>query len=265
MYLTVPFERAWHHRELIRAVVRRELKSRFRGSMLGWVWAVAAPLVMLLAYTFIFSIALPVQAQNISITEYAGNIFCGLIVFNQFSELAYRAPMLLHEHSAFVKKSIFPSETIAWIASIRGFVYAGISFGVLLVFRLVTAHWLPVTILLTPLLILPFALLMLGIVWFLMGLGAFTKDVAHLMVSIVPIMMFATPIFYTLDQIPPTFVPWLKLNIVGDYIEMLRALVIQGQLPSLLMYVVCVAVSYVIFMFGYRFVMRYKSVIVDVI
>jgi lipopolysaccharide transport system permease protein len=235
MYLIVPFERAWHHRELIRAVVRRELKSRFRGSMLGWVWAVAAPLVMLIAYTFIFSIALPVQAQSISITEYAGNIFCGLIVFNLFSELAYRAPLLLHEHASFVKKSIFPSETIAWIASIRGFVYAGISFAVLLV------------------------------VWFLMGLGAFTKDVAHLMVSIVPIMMFATPIFYTLEQIPPQFVPWLKLNVVGDYIEMLRALIIHGELPSPIMYVVCVTVSYGFFMLGYGFFMRYKSVIVDVI
>ena len=173
--------------------------------------------------------------------------------------------MLLHEHSSFVKKSIFPSEAIAGIASIRAFVYAGISFVVLIVFRLVTAHWLPVTILLSPLVILPFALLMLGIVWFLMGLGAFTKDVAHLMISIVPIMMFATPIFYTLDQIPPEFVPWLKLNVVGDYIEMLRALVMHGQLPNLVMYFVCLIVSYVVFLLGYAFFMRYKSVFVDVI
>jgi lipopolysaccharide transport system permease protein len=98
-----------------------------------------------------------------------------------------------------------------------------------------------------------------------MGLGAFTKDVAHLMISIVPIMMFATPIFYTLDQIPPEFVPWLKLNVVGDYIEMLRALVMHGQLPNLVMYFVCLIVSYVVFLLGYAFFMRYKSVIVDVI
>jgi lipopolysaccharide transport system permease protein len=98
-----------------------------------------------------------------------------------------------------------------------------------------------------------------------MGLGAFTKDVAHRMISIVPIMMFATPIFYTFDQIPPQIVPWLKLNIVGDYIDMLRVLVIHGQLPSLLMYAVCLVVSYAVFMSGYGFFMRYKSVIVDVI
>jgi lipopolysaccharide transport system permease protein len=265
MYLIVPFERAWHHRELIRAVVRRELKSRFRGSMLGSTWAVAAPLVMLLAYTVVFSIALPVQSKDMTITEYAGSIFCGLILFNLFSELAYRAPLLLHENVGFVKKSIFPSEAIAWIASIRAFVYAGISFIVLIVFRLVTAHWLPPAILLTPFVFIPFALMMLGIVWFLMGLGAFTKDVAHLMVSIVPIMMFATPIFYTTEQLPAPFGAWLKLNLLGDYVEMLRAVIIHGEVPNLLEYVLCAIVSYGIFIFGYRFFMRYKSVIVDVI
>jgi lipopolysaccharide transport system permease protein len=106
---------------------------------------------------------------------------------------------------------------------------------------------------------------MLGIVWFLMGLGAFTKDVAHLMVSIVPIMMFATPIFYTLDQLPPRFAPWMKLNIIGDYVEMLRQLIILGELPSPIMYLACIIVSYAVFILGYRFFMRYKSVIVDVI
>jgi lipopolysaccharide transport system permease protein len=98
-----------------------------------------------------------------------------------------------------------------------------------------------------------------------MGLGAFTKDVAHLMISIVPIMMFATPIFYTFDQLPAHIVPWLKLNVVGDYIDMLRDLVIYGQLPNLVVYVVCAIVSYAVFMLGYTFFMRYKSVIVDVI
>jgi lipopolysaccharide transport system permease protein len=85
------------------------------------------------------------------------------------------------------------------------------------------------------------------------------------MVSIVPIMMFATPIFYTTEQLPAQFGAWLKLNLLGDYVEMLRAVVIHGEVPNLLEYVLCAIVSYGIFIFGYRFFMRYKSVIVDVI
>lgn len=260
-----PFERALHHRELIRAVVRRELTSRFRGSVLGPLWAVLAPLIMLLTYTVLFSMTVPQLSEGQSMADYSAGIFIGLIVFNLFSELAYRAPMLLHEHVTFVKKSIFPSETIAWVATIRAFVYAGIAFLVYVAFRLLTAGELPWTILFTPFLAIPFALFMLGVVWFLMALGAFTRDVAHIMVSIVPVLMFATPIFYRLVQIPPNIGIWLRLNLVGDYIEMWRAVALDGHLPNLFGYFAVVIVSYAVFFFGYQFFMRYKSVIVDVI
>lgn len=263
-----PFERAWRNRELIRAVVRREFISRFRGSLLGPAWAVLSPLIMLLTYTVLFSITVPQLSTGMSLTDYSSGIFIGLIVFNLFSELAYRAPMLLHEHVNFVKRSIFPSETIAWTATIRAFIYAAVAFGVYIGFRLVTAGTLPLTILLTPLLIAPFALFLLGVVWFLMALGAFTRDVAHIMASIVPVLMFATPIFYRLeqiDQISPSTAIWLRLNIVGDYIEMMRALALDGRIPNVFAYLVVVAVSVAVFVAGYQFFMRYKSVIVDVI
>jgi lipopolysaccharide transport system permease protein len=263
-----PFERAWRNRELIRAVARREFISRFRGSLLGPLWAALSPLIMLLTYTALFSVTVPQLSAGMSVTEYASSIFIGLIVFNLFSELAYRAPMLLHEHVNFVKKSIFPSETIAWTATIRAFTYAGVAFAVFIVFRLLTGGTIPLTILLTPFLVLPFALFILGVVWFLMALGAFTRDVAHIMASIVPVLMFATPIFYRLDQIAAmsgSVALWLRLNLVGDYIEMLRAVALDGRVPNIVGYLAVVAVSYAVFLGGYQFFMRYKSVIVDVI
>jgi lipopolysaccharide transport system permease protein len=263
-----PFERAWRHRELIRAVVRREFISRFRGSALGPAWAVLSPLFKLLTYTVLFSITVPQLAAGMTIPQYASSIFIGLIAFDLFSELAYRAPMLLHEHVNFVKRSIFPSETIAWTATIRQFTYAGVAFGVYIVFRLLTAGSIPWTILLTPMLIAPFFLFILGIVWFLMALGAFSRDVSHVMATIVPILMFATPIFYKLDQVAQVSGPVamsMRLNPVGDYIEMFRALATEGTIPNVFGYLVLIAISYAVFLGGYQFFMRYKSVIVDVI
>jgi len=176
--------------------------------------------------------------------------------------------MLLHEHVNFVKKSIFPSETIAWTATIRAFTYGGVGFAVYIVFRLLTAGTIPLTIVLTPFLIAPFFLFTIGVVWFLMALGAFTRDVAHIMASVVPVLMFATPIFYRLDQIAAmsgSVALWLRLNIVGDYIEMLRGLALDGTIPNVFGYFALVAISYAVFLGGYQFFMRYKSVIVDVI
>ena len=163
---------------------------------------------MLSAYTIIFSssaVGVPRSAQGGGVKTYAISIFSGLIVFNLFSELAYRSPGLLHEHVNFIKKSIFPSsETLAWTASIRALTYAGHQ-SFLILHRSSTLRSRTAcrrATLLLPFVIIPFILFLLGACWFLMALGSFTRDVAHLMISIVPVLMFATPIFYSIDDVP---------------------------------------------------------------
>ncbi len=265
--LVAPLERAWHYRELIRAVVRRELAARFRGSILGWLWAIFGPLVMLTAYTIIFSsaVGVPQSARAGGLQTYALSIFAGLTVFNLFSELAYRSPGLLHEHVHFIKKSIFPSETLAWTATIRALTYAAISFAILTLFTVAITHALPWTALLVPFIVVPLVLFLLGACWFLMALGSFTRDVAHLMISIVPVLMFATPIFYSIDDVPPHLRVWVHLNVMGNYVEMIRDALIRGHAPGLPLYAGTALVSLVVFRFGYRFFMRYKAIFVDVI
>ena len=265
--VVTPVERAWHFRELIRAVVRRELVARFRGSILGWLWAIFGPLLMLSFYTFIFTSAVVARtsAAKQGVGNYALFIFTGLIVFNFFSELASRAPDLLREHAHVIKKSIFPSETLAWTASIRALVYAGISFGVLLVFQIALTHSIPTTMLLLPLVVVPYFLLLLGITWFLMAFGSFTRDMSHLMVSIVPVLMFATPIFYSIDDVPENLRIYFHCNLIANYVEMMRDLVILNRLPDPTLYFGTVLVSLLAFRSGYRFFMRYKAVFVDVL
>jgi lipopolysaccharide transport system permease protein len=102
-------------------------------------------------------------------------------------------------------------------------------------------------------------------VWFLMALGAFTRDVAHVMASVIPILMFGTPVFYNFSQVPSNLAIWLRLNPIGDYIEMMRDITLHDRLPNPFAYLAIVAVSYAVFLLGYQFFMRYKSVIVDVI
>ena len=265
--IVTPLERAWHFRELIRAVVRRELMARFSGSILGWLWAIFGPLLMLSVYTVIFSNAVGIRSSTAShgVAHYSLNIFVGLIVFNLFAELGYRAPGLLHEHVNFIKKSIFPSETLAWTATIRASVYAAISFCVLLVFELTLTHGLPPTILLLPFVFIPYFLFLLGASWFLMALGSFTRDIMYLMASIVPVFMFATPIFYSIDDVPPALKIVLRINLIGDYVELMRDIILLNKLPNLWLYLGTVLVSLLVFRGAYRFYMRYKNVFVDVI
>lgn len=262
-----PLERAWHFRDLIRAILSRELASRFRGSTLGWMWAIAAPLVMMTAYTIVFSGIITIAHKGAPATfgSRALLIFTGITIFNFVSELLYRGPALLHEHAGFIKKSIFPTETLAWVAVLRGFVYMAISVGVLVLFKLVLTWQIPWTVVLIPVLLLSLLFFLLGITWFLMALGAFTRDISHLMTTVVPLLMWLTPIFYSFSDVPDRIKPWMRLNIIGDYVDMLRDIVIFGTVPALTMFAACFLFSFATFILGYVFFLRYKSIIVDVI
>jgi len=264
--LTAPFRRAWQYRELIRAILWRELNQRFRSSYFSWGWAIVAPLVMLVVYTSIFSSTLKLSdSVAAGVGNYALSIFVGLIIFNLGTELVYRAPTLLHENAHYIKKSIFPSETLAWIALFRALVYAGIGLAVLFVFQLYLTLSLPWTTLLLPLLLIPFCLLLLGTTWFLAALGAFTRDVSHFMITIIPVLIFITPVFYSVADLPPGMRLAAYINPTTAYIEMARQVVLFGTVPPAGLYLATVAVSLIFFYGGYMFFNRYRSVVVDVL
>nr|UXE44095.1 hypothetical protein Hi04_10k_c1074_00014 [uncultured bacterium] len=262
-----PLAIGWRYRELILVLLRRELADRFTGSLFGWGWAIAAPLITLGIYTVTFTHALrfPVASAGHGALSYALSIFVGLILFNLSSEVCYRAPLLLHEHASYIKTSIFPSETLAWIAVLRSLTYAGINVAVLLVFCLAINWTLPATVLLLPFFLVPLILLLLGLVWCLSALGAFTRDVAYLMITIVPLLMFATPVFYRMSDLPPTFRTVEYFNPLAIEIDMARNILIDGVLPPLWLYGLFVIAALAVCRGGYAVFRRYKGIVVDVI
>jgi len=235
--------------------------------MFGWGWAIVGPLVTLGLYTLTFSSALrlPVTRHHGGIANYALWVFGGLIVFNLFAELVYRAPTLLHEHAPRIKTSIFPCEILAWIALLRTGVSAGISLGVLLVFQIFLTGRIHATIVLLPLLLVPLGLLMLGLIWFLAAIGAFARDVAHLMITIVPLGMMISPIFYRVADIPASMQTLAYLNPLTGVIETMRAMVLGGAWPSTTGIIWLMLLSLVIFRAGHAFFDRYRGILVDVI
>jgi lipopolysaccharide transport system permease protein len=265
--MLAPFTTAWRYRALIVATLRRDLVSRFSGTVFGWVWAVAGPLITLAIYTVTFTkaVRLPVASAQSGALQYALSTFAGLIVFSLCAELLYRAPLLLHENSSYIKTSIFPSETLAWTAVFRTLTYAGISVVVLLVFSLAINHTLPLTVLLLPLLVLPLVLFLLGMVWCLAALGAFTRDIAYLMVTIAPLLMFATPVFYRLSDVPAGFRMFEYLNPISNTIEIARNLLVDGALPPWPFCLWYLVGALAICRGGYAVFERYKGILVDVI
>jgi lipopolysaccharide transport system permease protein len=268
-FFAKPFRQMWHHRDLIQAILRREVAERFKGSVAGWVWAVVAPLLAIAVYTLVFSstVKLPegyVVTKNEN-TSYALFILSGIVVFNFWSEMAFRAPMLLHEYVHFIKQTIFPSDMLAVISTLRATLYTVISIVVLLIFQLSVVGSLPWTVLLLPLIFIPFIAFLVGMSWFLCAIGAFTRDAGYLMINIVPLFMFATPVFYAQTMLPAPLDFWIYGNALTGFVEVLRDIFLVGRLPNWIVYGYTLFISVFSFYFGYWFFDRYRNVIVDVI
>ncbi|MBS0222944.1 MAG: ABC transporter permease [Proteobacteria bacterium] len=266
-FLAKPFSRVWYHRDLVMAILRREVRDRFKGSVAGWVWAVIAPLLGIAVYTFAFTTNLKLElAVDVSPrVGYALFIFSGIIVLNFFSEMAFRAPMLLHEYTHFIKQTIFPSDMLAVISTLRATLYTLISVAVMLLFQLAVVHSLPWTVLLLPLIFIPLTAFLVGMSWFLCAIGAFTRDAGYLMITVVPLFMFATPVFYSNLSLPPPFNYLIYANALTGYVEVTRDIVLLAKLPDWRVYAWALFTSVFTFYFGYWFFDRYRNVIVDVI
>jgi lipopolysaccharide transport system permease protein len=267
-FFAKPFSQMWHHRDLIQAILRREVAERFKGSIAGWVWAVVAPLLFIAAYTLVFSGTLQLPDRYI-VTEnktlsYALFILSGIVVFNFWSEMAFRAPMLLHEYMHFIKQTIFPSDMLAVISTLRATLYTVISLTVLLIFQLWAMHGLPWTLVLMPFIFIPFVAFLIGMAWFLCAIGAFTRDAGYLMITIVPLFMFVTPIFYHQSMFGSNG-RWFYANALTGFVEVMRDIMLVGKLPNMYVYGGTLLISAFSFYFGYWVFDRYRNVIVDVL
>jgi lipopolysaccharide transport system permease protein len=267
-FLVRPFLQMWYHQDLIQAILRREIRDRFKGSAAGWIWAVIAPLLAIAVYTFAFRTTMKLPLTDISggpQVAYALFIFSGIVIFNFFSEMAFRAPMLLHEYAHFIKQTIFPSDMLAVIATLRATAYAAISVGVMLLFQLLVTGGLPWTVVFIPLVFLPLMAFLVGMAWFLCAVGAFTRDAGYFMINVVPLFMFATPVFYPHEMLSAPFDLLIYANALTAYVEVTRDIVLVGKMPNPAVCAWALFTAIFTFYFGYWFYDRYRNVIVDVL
>jgi len=259
---------AWRKRNLLGQLVRREVLGRYRGSMLGITWSLVHPMVMLAIYTFMFSFVFRARwpgGWGESKLDFALILFCGMIVFNVFSECFTRAPMIIVAQPNFVKKVVFPLEVLPVVTVLAALFHAAMSFAVLLALMLVTRGLRPATVLLAPLIVVPFVFFCLGLAWFLAALGVYVRDIGQVAQVLVTGLMFLSPLFYPLSVIPPVFQPVLLLNPVAYPIEEMRAVVIFGREPGLASLGVYAAASCVAMWAGYTFFQRVRRGFSDVI
>jgi lipopolysaccharide transport system permease protein len=225
----------WSHRGLIWQMTKRDIIGRYRGSIMGLLWSFFNPILMLIVYTFVFSVVFRARwgsGGEESKTEFALILFAGLIMFNLFSECVNRAPALILSNVNFVKKVVFPLEILPWVTMGAAVFHALMSVIVLLVFYLMAHNFLHWTSVFLPFVIFPLVTLTMGLSWFLASLGVFVRDVGQMVGILTTAMLFLSPIFYPIDVLPESYQMVLRINPLTFVIEQVRIVLIWGQPPS---------------------------------
>lgn len=258
----------WRHHALIFQLAKRDVIGRYRGSILGLLWSMFYPVLMLIVYTFVFGVIFKARWEGTkadSQLEFAIVLFTGLIVFSLFSECLNRAPGLVLNTPNFVKKVVFPLEVLPWVAMASCLFHFVVSLAVLLAFTLAVHGTLNVTIVALPLILLPLILLTMGISWVLASLGVYLRDVNQSVSILTAALMFLSPIFYPLAAIPAQFRGYFKWNPFAWAIEQSRGVVIWGTWPDWGQVALLTAIGYVIAWAGLAWFNRTRGGFADVL
>lgn len=224
----------WRNRQLILQFIKRDISSKYKGSYLGKIWSILTPLFMLAIYTFVFSVVFQARwnVDTNNKLDFAFIIFSGIIAFNIFSDVILRAPNLIISNVNFVKKIVFPLEILVVVAMGSALFLAGINVLILVLGQFLLSgviHW---TIVLLPVVLLPLVLITLGLGWFLASLGTYYRDISHVIGLIVSALMFMSPIFYPVSNIPENLRGIYSLNPISHIVEDMRRVLVFGQMPN---------------------------------
>jgi ABC-type polysaccharide/polyol phosphate export permease len=249
---TTPFTmtapaKVWEYRTLITNLAQRDLRSRYKKSILGWAWSLINPATTLGIYTLVFGVFLSVEAPN------AGNghskvfalyLFCALVAWNSFSSGVSTAMQSFLAAGGLLTRTYFPPEVPVIAGSLTVLTQTAVESIILVGFMIAIGNVGWTTILLVPILML-LTLFAFGVGLIVSLLNVRYRDVAYLTAVGLQVLFYATPIVYseTIVDKHPAAATMLKFNPMTHFVGAMRHSVYLLQSPTLLNWAVMVGAS----------------------
>lgn len=261
-----PFLTGWRNRSLIRSMTRRDILSRYRGSFGGLFWTLLNPLLLMVTYFFVFGVVLRTRfGDDPSRSAFVLYFLAGMLPWLPFSEAAGRAPFVMLEHRNFVKRLVFPLETLPVNQVVAGLVTQVFALGVFLVLRLIARGAVPITVLWLPVLLAPQVLFTLGICWFLAALGVYFRDLGQINGFVLTLWFFLTPICYPETSLPAAALNILSKNPLFVLVRGFRAILLEETAPAFGPMWKLWLVSAAVFFLGHAWFYKLRKSFADVI
>jgi lipopolysaccharide transport system permease protein len=254
----------WNYRELIHNLVVRDLKVRYKSSVLGVVWSWLNPLLMMVVYTVFFTIFL----GNNNIPRYHVLLLCGLLPWNFFNDAVLQSTGSIVNNAHLIKKVYFPREVLPISIVLSSMVNFLIALPMFFILALVSGSPLTRWVLLLPITILIQVVFTVGLTLFLATINVFYRDTQIILGVVMLAWFFLTPVFYPIEKVPQaasllgiTFDArlWLRrLNPMASIIASYRDLLYRGA-PTGLDFLLRTAVTaLLVLVVGYLVFLRYS-------
>lgn len=258
----MPFVVLWKYRSILLETTLSDMKARFAGSVLGLSWMALYPILLLSAYAVVYVFIFKVRFPALSTEDYIALMFCGLIPFLGFAEALGAGIPSLTSNARLVKSSLFPIELIPVKAVLVGHAKQLVGMALLLAALALLGRLSLSSLMLFPLWLLQ-VMFMIGVVWIVSSVNTYVRDIQSASGLLIFFLMIVSPIAYTPEMVPEELRGTLELNPLYYIIIPWQDVLVHGMFPRGETFIVLVFLAGSVFIGGFWFFSRLRSVLVD--
>jgi len=246
-------KKLFSYRELLVSLTRKELKVKYRGSVLGFFWSLLNPILTMLVYSFVFSIL-----SRGGVKEFAIFLICALLPFNFLSNSVNYGTGSIISNSNLVNKIYFPREILPLSIVFSNLINYLFELAALFIVLAFMGYKFYMFLYILPLLIFIQFFLVVGMTLLVSALNVFFRDIQHLITIVMMVWFFGTPIIYPLSMVPEQYQPYLKfINPMTIYAAYYRNIFYYVKypegagFPSVVETITALGITLLIFFIGY--------------
>ncbi|GEA30414.1 MULTISPECIES: ABC transporter permease [Clostridium] len=236
----------YNYREMLFSLVRKDLRTRYKGSVLGFLWTFLNPLLQLCVYTIVFSVIL-----RSDVPKYYIHLFVALVPWLFFATSIQGSSASIIGSKDLIKKIYFPRIIIPISvvnAAFMNMLFTMIVVFFALIFSGIGFSWY---ILLLPIIMILEYLLALGLSFIFSALDVYFRDLEHILGIVIMVWMYLTPVLYGIDMIPDNFKPIFKINPMTPIVVAFRDILYYKQMPDFSNMWIILAWSIALIVIGY--------------
>ena len=256
----------YRYRQLLTALTARDLKARYRGSVLGYFWSLANPLLLLAVYTVVFTVFFP---SNV-VQPYPLFLFAGILPWTFFAAATLESTTSISSNAGLIKKVMFPAEALPLVVVMSHLVHFLLALPILLLATVAFA-WnaelrIHVTIGLLPFLVLLQTFFVAGVAMIVASVSVLFRDLRDIIANLMQLGFFVTPIIYLIDNIPyRPLRALMRLNPMTPFIVSYQDILFWGHLPGLADTLLMISYAFLSLALGFAVFDRLRDTLAEAI